>query len=360
MVRRARLSQGKDLEGAQASFSVSVASRVIEEGQSILAEDALSDARFDGHSSIANLRLRSLLCVPMRGGEVLGALYLDNPYESGKFDGWDVRLLESFATLASIALRNARQRREMAVRRREAVRQARRIERLNERLKRALRIRTDALRRAREDLAKQADELGLKYTYEHIVGRSPAMRRVLELADRVTDLKHPRAPRRGVRARARSCSRAPSTSTAPAGAARLVGGELRGHPRDARWRASSSATSGGPSPARIATTPGSSSRPTRGRSSSTRSGEMSPDLQKKFLRVLEEGEVRRAGREDDPIPVDFRLISATNRDLTELLAPGRLPRGPLLPARRGGHRDPAAPGAQGGHRRRWSRPSSGT
>ena len=90
------------------------------------------------------------------------------------------------------------------MRRREAVRQARRIERLNERLRKALRIRTNALRAAREDLAKQADELGLKYTYEQIVGRSPAMRSVLRLVDRVTDLHDPGARSWGSRARARS------------------------------------------------------------------------------------------------------------------------------------------------------------
>ena len=43
----------------------------------------------------------------------------------------------------------------------------------------------DALRQAREELAKQADEFGLKYTYDQIVGRSPAMQRVLALCDRV-------------------------------------------------------------------------------------------------------------------------------------------------------------------------------
>jgi two-component system response regulator HupR/HoxA len=51
-------------------------------------------------------------------------------------------------------------------------------------------------------------------------------------------------------------------------------------------------------------------------------GEMSPDMQKKFLRVLEEGEVRRLGAKK-PLKVDFRLVSATNRDLGEMLRDGR-------------------------------------
>jgi two-component system response regulator HupR/HoxA len=51
-------------------------------------------------------------------------------------------------------------------------------------------------------------------------------------------------------------------------------------------------------------------------------GEMSTDMQKKFLRVIEEGEVRRIGAKRT-ISVDFRLVSATNLDLTEMLRLGR-------------------------------------
>ncbi len=320
VVRRARLPHRRDLDDAEASLSVSVATRVIQEGRSILAENALADERFDGLASIANLQLRSLLCVPMRSlGEVLGALYLDNPHERGTFDGWDVRVLESFAVLASIAIRNARQRKEMAVRRREAVRQARRIERLNDRLKKALRIRTNALRRAREELAKQADELGLKYTYDQIVGRSPAMAQVLRLADRITDLKIPvlivgesgtgkellaraihfNGPRRRHRLVGENCAAIPEN---------LMESEFQGYERGAFTGANRDHA-------------GLFEQAHQGTLFLDEVGEMSPDLQKKFLRVLEEGEVRRLGGKA-PIPVDFRLVSATNRDLGALLASG--------------------------------------
>jgi DNA-binding NtrC family response regulator len=51
-------------------------------------------------------------------------------------------------------------------------------------------------------------------------------------------------------------------------------------------------------------------------------GEVSPHLQVKLLRVLQERELERVGG-TDPIRVDFRLITATNRDLKGDVAAGR-------------------------------------
>jgi DNA-binding NtrC family response regulator len=48
-------------------------------------------------------------------------------------------------------------------------------------------------------------------------------------------------------------------------------------------------------------------------------GDMPATMQAKLLRVLENGEVVRLGS-NDPIQVDVRLISATNRDLDEMVA----------------------------------------
>jgi DNA-binding NtrC family response regulator len=51
-------------------------------------------------------------------------------------------------------------------------------------------------------------------------------------------------------------------------------------------------------------------------------GEMSPALQSKLLRVLEQGEILRVGG-NRPIEVDVRVIAATNRNLQEAIAQGR-------------------------------------
>ncbi|QDV05743.1 Transcriptional regulatory protein ZraR [Planctomycetes bacterium Poly30] len=52
-------------------------------------------------------------------------------------------------------------------------------------------------------------------------------------------------------------------------------------------------------------------------------GEVSPHIQVKLLRVLQERVVQRVG-DDRPIPVDVRLLTATNRDLHESVAEGSI------------------------------------
>lgn len=50
--------------------------------------------------------------------------------------------------------------------------------------------------------------------------------------------------------------------------------------------------------------------------------ELSPDLQVKLLRVLEQRVITRVGGNDE-IPVDFRLVAATNQDLEKAVQEGR-------------------------------------
>ena len=52
-------------------------------------------------------------------------------------------------------------------------------------------------------------------------------------------------------------------------------------------------------------------------------GELSPGIQAKLLRFLQEGEIFRVGGKD-PIQVDIRLVSATNRELEKEVVKGCL------------------------------------
>ena len=51
-------------------------------------------------------------------------------------------------------------------------------------------------------------------------------------------------------------------------------------------------------------------------------GDMRPELQPKLLRVLQERQLERVGG-DEAIPVDVRVVAATNRDLEAIIREGR-------------------------------------
>ena len=66
-------------------------------------------------------------------------------------------------------------------------------------------------------------------------------------------------------------------------------------------------------------------------------GEMSPEVQAKFLRVLEGHPFERVGGHG-AITVDVRVVAATNRDLQTMVREGKISPGLILPtARRGDH-----------------------
>ena len=77
-------------------------------------------------------------------------------------------------------------------------------------------------------------------------------------------------------------------------------------------------------------------------------GEMSPTMQVKLLRVLQERRFRRVGGTEE-IEADIRVIAATNRDLTQAGGRRQVPRGSLLPAQRDPDAAAAAAGAPRGH-----------
>jgi two-component system response regulator HydG len=52
-------------------------------------------------------------------------------------------------------------------------------------------------------------------------------------------------------------------------------------------------------------------------------GEIPPHVQVKLLRVLQEGEIERLGGGGRPVPIDIRLVAATNKDLRREVREGR-------------------------------------
>ena len=68
-------------------------------------------------------------------------------------------------------------------------------------------------------------------------------------------------------------------------------------------------------------------------------------IQAKILRLLQEKSIERLGGRD-PIPVDVRIIAATNRDLETALAEGRFRRRFILSSQGGDYLAAAAAGTR--------------
>jgi len=77
-------------------------------------------------------------------------------------------------------------------------------------------------------------------------------------------------------------------------------------------------------------------------------GEISASFQAKLLRILQEGEFERVGG-TKTLKVDVRLVCATNKNLEEAVAKGRIPRRSLLPHQRGAGVPAAAARSAGRH-----------
>lgn len=90
-------------------ISRTIIRKVMETKEAILSADAATDDRFEMSQSIADFRIRSMMCAPLvdSEGNAMGALQIDTLNQRQKFQGEDLVLLVSAASQASIAIQNA-------------------------------------------------------------------------------------------------------------------------------------------------------------------------------------------------------------------------------------------------------------
>ncbi|MEW6744568.1 MAG: sigma-54-dependent Fis family transcriptional regulator [Planctomycetota bacterium] len=313
-IEAARTLDREDVKSARKKISRTLATRVMDTGQAIVTEDAIGDSDLSQYASIMDLKLRSVICTPLRAGvTTIGCLYLDNRFQKGTFDAGARRLLELFSDQAAIAVENARLHDENERAREE-------LDRLNRQLQEQVRDQAEELQQIRETLDQERETLRLKYDYSSIVGDSDAMRQVFRLMDTVTDTDYPvlilgesgtgkelvaRAIHyNGKRAQARFVS-----ENCAAIAESLLESELFGYVRGAFTGA-------------VEDKKGVFEVADGGTLFLDEIGEMDLRMQKKLLRVLQEGEFRKVGGRET-IKVNVRIISATNADPQRLIAEGR-------------------------------------
>ena len=107
--RVARGLDRRDIQSPEFEISRGTVERVAQEGQPILTSDAQTDERFSGRQSVLLLKLRSVMCAPLKVKDrVTGVIYVDNRIKANIFTGSDLDLLSAIASVAAIAIENAR------------------------------------------------------------------------------------------------------------------------------------------------------------------------------------------------------------------------------------------------------------
>jgi transcriptional regulator with GAF, ATPase, and Fis domain len=303
----------EEIKNAAAKVSRTVVRKVVESGESQLIESALEDASLGPSQSISEMRLVSILALPLvsRGG-VAGCLYLDNRFQKGKFSEAHQELLELFADQASIALENARLIAEIEAARAE-------LERLNGQLKQRVASQEDELKSMRSALEKTQEHVALKHDYPELVGRSPAMLDLLRLLDVVVETDYPvlilgesgtgkEVVARAIHRLGRRRDRPFVAENCAAIAENLLEAELFGYVKGAFTGADRDKR-------------GLFEEADGGTLFLDEIGDMDLSLQRKLLRVLQDGEFRKVGGRE-PIRADVRILSATNADLAQRLKDG--------------------------------------
>jgi sigma-B regulation protein RsbU (phosphoserine phosphatase) len=93
----------------QIRVSRTVVNQVMKTQEAVLSADAASDSRFDTSQSIADLRIRSMMCAPLvnNDGQSLGVIQIDTNDSRHRFQKDDLDVLASVASQAAIAVDNA-------------------------------------------------------------------------------------------------------------------------------------------------------------------------------------------------------------------------------------------------------------
>ena len=291
-----------DIAQPEFEISGSVVREALERMDALRVSNAVDDPMLAQQNSVVSLELRSILCVPFAiSDDLRGAIYVDHRLRKGAFDERSEKLCSLLANQAAVAI--------------QQIKRVEEIRSLNSELeKRVVQKETD-LRNARRALREAgASEPG------RLVGKSPSIYNVQELLAKcaASDMSvlivgesgtgkevaanslHEQSPRVRGPFVSENCAALPAS---------LIESELFGYRRGAFTGADRNRS-------------GLFEQANGGTLFLDEIGELPVDLQAKFLRVLETGEVRRLG-DEEARPVDFRLVVATNRNLEKEVREGR-------------------------------------
>jgi transcriptional regulator with GAF, ATPase, and Fis domain len=285
VVKVARNIDRKALPPDEALFSESIVQKALLDGEPQLVTDALNKSEFSGCTSVINLRLASVMCVPLKSaGETMGVLYLGTDRLLDIFDEVKLRSLSIFAAQAAVIVQH--------------IMLIESLERDNRQLK-------DEVKASRFGTLIGSCA-GMQEVFSRIGRVAPTDVPVLVLGETGTGKElvarelHARSVRASGPFIAINCGAIPEN---------LLESELFGHVRGAFTGA-------------VTAVIGKFHAASNGTLFLDEIGELPLQLQVKLLRVLQDGMVTRVGG-SRPERVNVRLIAATNKEVKEEVRTGR-------------------------------------
>jgi len=279
-------SSSNDGDSTMENLSMSVVRQVLSSGAPVLTHDAQADPRFGSANSIILHQITSIICAPMHlGDDVIGVIYLDSRHDRQRFTEDNLNFISTFARMAAIAVDYA--------------------------------MNYGKLFEEKQILQRQAEDLS---RFDDIIGKSFKMQEVFNLMHRVMNSDivvllegdsgtgkeivaralHYNGPRRDKPFVAQFCGNLAES---------LLESELFGHKKGSFTGA-------------IADKKGLFEVADGGTFFLDEIADISPTIQSKLLRVIQEGEIRRVG---DTVShrVNVRIISATNKNLKAEVEAGK-------------------------------------
>jgi transcriptional regulator with GAF, ATPase, and Fis domain len=285
IVKVARNLRRETITDAVSQLSDSILARVVKSKKAVIISDALSDDEFKNSLSVVNLKLTSVMCVPLlERGNLLGVIYVGNDNVAQLFDDSHLEVLTIFSAQASLLIRNALLVNELQLDKRSLIDQIERI-RFGEILGSSTRMQ-EVFRKVQK---VATTDISVLVTGETGTGKELIAR---ELHNRSQRAKGPFITI--------NCGAIPEN---------LLESELFGHVRGAFTGA-------------VTTKTGRFQAANGGTLFLDEIGEMPLPLQVKILRALQERVVVKVG-DTSTESVDIRVVSATNRDLMAEIKAGR-------------------------------------
>ncbi len=271
-------NMSRDSISAIRDHSSSIVNSVLSSGVPVITLDAQKDRRFENADSVMIQQIKSVLCTPLRRDEnLIGAIYMDTRASEREFNDDSLAFLNAFAKQAAIAITNAQ-----------------------------------LLGQLQSENIRLRKQVSFQQLFPEIIGQSKAIRNVLEMIRDVADttasvlIEGESGTGKELIARAlhqHSSRRENGFIPIFCGtlSESLLESELFGHKKGAFTGATENK-------------PGLFEEADHGTIFLDEIADISPGLQTKLLRVLQEGEIKRVG-ETQIRHVDVRIISATNKDL---------------------------------------------